>query len=111
MFEGMSLPADHHDIAALSNAALSALLKEAEREERGLSDRRQELHDLIDADHGDPDSSPGLEFEISALARREREVSTRRLELHRRITELRLEKNRRVNGIRASLHAVDTNGA
>jgi hypothetical protein len=105
----MSVPADTSDVdfAALSNRELTTLLREAESAEREVSDRRQQLHDQIDGMRSEPGDSPELAAELAALAQRERALSTRRLELHQQITEFRLEKNRRLNGLRAPLRAID----
>jgi len=96
----MSIPVDTHEIASLTNAGLCALLDQAEKEERELSFRRHGLHDLMDTD------SPEGRAHAVALAEQERQLSTRRLELHQRITELRLEKGRRLNGFNARLTIV-----
>jgi hypothetical protein len=50
--------------------------------------------------------SHDAEADALTLAEEERELSTLRLELHQRITELRLEKGRRLNGLRAPLTVV-----
>ena len=96
----MSIPADTHEIASLTNAALCTLLEEAEKQERELSFRRHGLHDLMDA------HSPEGKAHAVALVEQERQLSTRRLELHQRITELRLEKGRRLDGFNPRLTIV-----
>ena len=96
----MSIHADTHEIASLTNAALCTLLEDAEKQERELSFRRHGLHDLMDAD------SPEGKAHAVALAHEERQLSTRRLELHQRIAELRLEKSRRLEGFNAQLTIV-----
>ena len=96
----MSIPADTHEITSLTNATLCMLLDDAEKEERELSFRRHGLHDLIDAD-----SPEGRAYAL-ASAQKERQLSTRRLELHQRITELRLEKGRRLNSFSPRLTIV-----
>ena len=98
----MHIPADAHEIASLTNAALCTLLEDAEKQEHELSFRRHGLHDLMDAN-----SSEGKAHAV-ALAQEERQLSTRRLELHQRITELRLEKSRRLHGFNARLTIVPT---
>ena len=96
----MSIPADTYEIESLTTTSLCALLEEAEKEERELSFRRHGLHDLMDAD------SPEGKAHAVALVEQERQLSTRRLELHQRITELRLEKGRRLNGFKPRLTIV-----
>ena len=98
----MNIPADTHEIASLTNAVLCTLLEDSEKQERELSFRRHRLHDLMDAD------SPEGKAHAAALAQEERQLSTRRLELHQQITELRLEKNRRLHGFNAQLTVVPT---
>jgi hypothetical protein len=100
----MSVPAEHIDLAKLSNGALCRILEEAEHEEREISDRRREVHDMIDASPlGDEAAS-----DVAAMSQQERQMSAARLQLHMRITELRLEKSRRIDGLRTSLKMVDS---
>ena len=100
----MSIPADTYEIESLTTTSLCTLLEEAEKEERELSFRRHGLHDLMDAD------SPEGKAHAVALVEQERQLSTRRLELHQRITELRLEKGRRLNGFKPRLAIVPNDG-
>ena len=65
-----------------------------------MSFRRHGLHDLMDA------HSPEGKAHAVALVEQERQLSTRRLELHQRITELRLEKGRRLDGFSPRLTIV-----
>ncbi len=92
----MSIPTEDTNVVAalLSDVELGTLLDEAESEERRLSDRRRELHDLIDARYLVA-SAPEDQVELTELALREREISAERLQLHQRILDLRLEKSRR----------------
>jgi Spy/CpxP family protein refolding chaperone len=100
----MSVPAEYIDLAKLSNGALCRLLGEAEHEEREISDRRREVHDLIDASSLDAEAAS----DVAAMSQQERQMSAARLQLHMQITELRLEKSRRVDGLRPSLKIVDS---
>ena len=97
--------AEDINIALLSNGELCAILANAEREERTISDRRKELQALIDdrsrnAAEGD--------FELAALWHKERELSAQRLQLHQQILDLRLEKSGRIDGMRTPLRAVES---
>ena len=98
----MSIPAEdtNVDAALLSDAALYRLLDEAELEERSLSDRRRELHNLIDARYMDGTGIPTNDSDLAELSHREREISAARLQLHQRILDLRLEKSRRAGDVR-----------
>jgi hypothetical protein len=96
----MSVPGSHSSLSTLSNGSLCAMLEEAERAERLLSARRRELHMVIDNAVDGPARD--------ALVQKERAISGERLELHARITELRSEKSRRLNGLRAPLRSVGT---
>jgi hypothetical protein len=100
----MSTHAEDINIALLSNRALCTMLEEAEQEERSLSDRRRELHTLIDARSVHATNG----FELGQMRRKERELSTDRLQLHQRILELRLEKSRRIDRLRTPLRAVES---
>jgi hypothetical protein len=91
----------------LSNRELCGLLDEAEREERCLSDRRKELHALID----DLSLKSPESFELAALSQKERELSAERLQLHQRILDLRLEKSGRIDRLRTPPRVVGSPGA
>ena len=100
----MSLHDQTDDLASLSNGALLRLLKEAQENERFLSEERRSVHHQLD----NPDglSGPGADS-LVALQRAERTISERRLQLHQWITELRMERGRRVSGSRPHLRVVD----
>jgi len=89
--------------SSLSNADLMKLLETLDSQQIVLSVRRRELHSQIDhlqRENGDTS-------EVAALQEEERRLSNTRLQLHQRINELRIERGRRVAGIRANLHAID----
>jgi len=92
----------------LSNGELCRMLDEAEREERNLSDRRKELHALIDDLSV---NAPENDFELVTLSQKERELSAERLQLHQRILDLRLEKSGRIDGLRTPLRVAASAGA
>jgi hypothetical protein len=77
------------------------MLDEAELEERSISDHRAELHAMIGA-------RPPEDLEVAAMWQKERELSAERLQLHQRILDLRLEKSRRIDGVRTPLRAVES---
>lgn len=99
----MSELAVAHEVASLSNAALTTLLKAVESEELSLSRHRRVMHDRIDVMHERNGDSP----ELAALRQEERELSERRLQLHRQITELRLERSRRLARLRSHISLVE----
>src|SRR6478752_694084 len=66
-------------VVLLSNRELCRMLDDAEREERSLSDRRKELHALIDDLSV---NAPEDDFELVTLSQKERELSAERLQLH-----------------------------
>jgi len=104
----MSLQLPTDELASLSNGALMRLLEEAEENERFLSEERRSLHERLDT--GEPETGQASESDsssVAALERAERALSEQRLELHQRITELRIERGRRVSGLRAHLRVVD----
>lgn len=104
----MSTTAAVYELAPLSFRALEELLDRAEREERTLSAERRLLHDQIDVLQAVTPRFPERHgTELASLSRRERELSAERLELHRQIAELRLEKHRRRDALRAPLRAVE----
>lgn len=103
----MSIAADDPNLGALSNGDLIRLLDKAEQEERGLSELRAEIHKLIHAEQARSTVEPRDDAGFAALLQRERELSSRRLQLHQRILDLRFEKSRRIDGIRAPLTIVD----
>jgi hypothetical protein len=98
----MSAPTEDASLAMLSDRALSLLLDAAELEERDMSDRRAKLHALIDARHVAANASDE-DLDLAELSRQEREISADRLYLHQRILDIRLEKSRRVDGVRMPL--------
>jgi len=86
----MSQPAESYDVTSLSDAALSTLLHRLAGEERLISMQRQRLHERIDG------GTPQCASQLPQLRREERALSDRRLELHRQINELRIERSRRI---------------
>jgi uncharacterized protein YPO0396 len=104
----MSTHTEGVSLVRLSNRELCGMLAEAEREERNLSDRRKELHALIDDLSV---NAPEDDFELVTLSQKERELSVERLQLHQRILELRLEKSGRIDGLRTPLRVVNAPGA
>ena len=104
MTRRMSLHDQTDDLASLSNGELMRLLSDAEEQERFLSEERRTVHYRLDS----PDGVSGAEADsLAALQHAERTISERRLELHQRITELRMERGRRVSGLRPRLRVVD----
>jgi len=104
MTRRMSLHDQTDDLASLSNGELMRLLSDAEEQERFLSEERRTVHHRLDS----PDGVSGAEADsLAALQHAERTISERRLELHQRITELRMERGRRVSGLRPRLRVVD----
>lgn len=99
----MSLHDQTNDLTSLSNGQLMRLLSDAEEQERFLSDERRTVHHRLD----NPDGVSGSDAGSVALQRAERTLSERRLQLHQRITELRLERGRRVSGLRPQLSVAD----
>ena len=95
-------------VVLLSNRELCRMLDDAEREERSLSDRRKELHALIDDLSV---NAPEDDFELVTLSQKERDLSAERLQLHQRILELRLEKSGRIEGLRTPVRIVGSPGA
>ena len=104
----MSSHTEGISVVLLSNRELCRMLDDAEREERSLSDRRKELHALIDDLSV---NAPEDDFELVTLAQKERDLSAERLQLHQRILELRLEKGGRIEGLRTPLRIVGSPGA
>ena len=86
----MDIPSDP---AALSDAELGALVAQLESEEQRTSKRRSSLHDRIEFVNAGGAATAG---QLAALKERERELSDRRLLLHRQIDELRAERSRRL---------------
>ena len=92
---------------SLSNGVLSALLESAEAEERLMSSHRRALHlriDNIQVGSTMPEADVAL---LAALQLEERALSEVRLQLHQWITELRLERGRRLARLRRPLGAVE----
>ena len=96
----VSQPAEIHEVASLSDAALTTLLERLDAEERLVSMQRRRLHDRIDS------GVLRSEQQLSALRREERALSDRRLHLHQHINELRIERSRRIT--LSYLSAVDS---
>ena len=85
------------DIAGLSDADLETLLGELESEELTASKRRGALHDRIEfVQAGGAASTDPADGQLSTLRSNERQLSDRRLILHRQIDELRAERSRRL---------------
>jgi hypothetical protein len=101
----MSNPAEDINVVLLPNGELCTMLEQAELEERTLSDRRKDIHALIDYRSL---TAPEGDFELATLWRKERELSAKRLHLHQRILDLRLERSRRLDGMRTPLRAVES---
>jgi hypothetical protein len=94
---GMSTSPRVDDVAALSDADLDALLEQLESEEQVTSRRRASLHNRIEFVHSGGGASPDQAAEqLALLHASERELSDRRLILHRQIDELRAERSRRL---------------
>jgi hypothetical protein len=72
-------------MADADEKALDALLEKLEEEERDVSLRRRKLHDRMALF---PDTASDID-----LVAREAELSKQRRELHRRIDEVRAERN------------------
>jgi uncharacterized protein involved in exopolysaccharide biosynthesis len=81
----------------LTDAELLALFDEFESDERRLSARRSRLHQLIEyrKTTGSADGQPATAEELAELDAQERELSRERKELHRRIGEVRAERDAR----------------
>jgi len=93
----MSQPAESYEVASLSDADLTTLLERLDGDEHLVSKQRRRLHDRID----NPNGWGGGTLEsagrsLTELRQEERELSERRLQLHRQINELRLERSRRI---------------
>jgi hypothetical protein len=97
----MSVLADFpDDLEPMGDGDLEALLESAEQEERLVSHRRRRMHTRLDGIAAYADTLPVTSAELlPALLQEEYELSERRLLLHQRITEIRLERGRR-----AALH-------
>jgi hypothetical protein len=97
-FPGRMNPGVHlGDLAALSDAELSALLERLEGEEAAASRRRGSLHNRIEFVHaGGGASAEQAADQLASMRDAERELSDRRLVLHRQIDELRAERSRRL---------------
>ncbi len=96
----MGQPAEIEDIESLSDDDLMALLGRLDREEHLVSMQRRRLHERIDG--AGPRMNAGA---FADLRHQERLASDRRLQLHRRIIELRIERARRIS--RSQLRAVE----
>jgi hypothetical protein len=85
------------NLGALSDADLDALLERLVSEEQVTSKRRETLHNRIEfvAAGGGAASADQAADQLATLRESERQVSDRRLILHRRIDELRAERSRR----------------
>lgn len=95
--DSMSETARVHDVAALSDVDLGALLERLEREEQKASKRRGSLHNRIEfVQAGGAASEDLADDQLASLRETERELSDRRLVLHRQIDELCAERSRRL---------------
>ena len=84
------------ELESLSDGGLDTLLDSAEDEERSMSHQRRMLHARID-DIEEGGAFGGVDAEVLlALLQEERALSDVRLQLHHWITELRLERARRL---------------
>ncbi len=93
----LSADARADDVAGLSDADLDALLGELESEELTASKRRGSLHDRIEfVQAGGAASTDPADGQLATLQSNERQLSDRRLILHRQIDELRAERSRRL---------------
>jgi len=89
------------ELESLTDDALVAFLQRAEDEERSMSHHRRLLHGRIDNTQMGRGAPAGFDPELlSALRQEERALSEVRLQLHLWITELRLERGRRLAPIR-----------
>jgi hypothetical protein len=86
----------NEDLESLRDSELAVLLAQMEREERIVSRRRGTTQDRIDfiETGGYPDEEQGAE-QIESLRLAELALSERRRILHRRIDEVRAERDRR----------------
>ena len=96
----MSAVADDHAVESLSNAALVTLLMRLDAEERHISKLRSVLHTKIESLQRGSESVSGAGAELEAAVSKEREISARRLALHKQIDDLRLERDRRLSSLR-----------
>ena len=85
---------------SLSNAALITLVTRLDAEERHISKLRSVLQAKIESLQRSSDSTGATEAELQSTLAKEREVSARRLALHKQIDELRLERDRRLTSLR-----------
>ena len=100
----MSTDSHTENVAALSDSDLDSLLGRLVSEEQVTSKRRETLHNRIEfvAAGGGAASAEQAADQLASLRESERQVSDRRLILHRRIDELRAERSRRqALGVRA----------
>ncbi len=100
----MSTDSHTEHVAALSDSDLDSLLGRLVSEEQVTSKRRETLHNRIEfvAAGGGAASAEQAADQLASLRESERQVSDRRLILHRRIDELRAERSRRqALGVRA----------
>lgn len=93
----LSANARADEVSVLSDAELEALLERLEEEELTASKRRGSLHDRIEFVHaGGAASADPVNSQLATLQNNERQLSNRRLILHRQIDELRAERSRRL---------------
>jgi hypothetical protein len=93
----LSVDAGVDDVAGLSDADLETLLGELEAEEQTASKRRGSLHARIEfVNAGGAASADPADRQLATLQGNERQLSDRRLILHRQIDELRAERSRRL---------------
>jgi hypothetical protein len=85
------------DASRLDDGEVAARLGQLEREEHLVSVRRRRLHDRIDflRSSGNADGTPASPEQMAVLDAQEREISTKRRELHVQIAAARGELRRR----------------
>jgi hypothetical protein len=95
------------ELESLSDSGLADLLEGAEDEERSMSYQRRMLHARIDATEAERSSGGADGAVLVALLQEERALSDVRLQLHHWITELRLERARRLGPVQPRLRRAD----
>jgi hypothetical protein len=96
----MSAVADDYGMESLSNAELIALLARLDGEQCHLSELCVVLHIKIEKLQARSDDTSELAAELESTLSKEREISGRSRELHRKIEELRIERSRRLSSLR-----------
>ena len=97
----MSQPVDDYDDESLSNAELVKLLQRLDAEELHVSELCSALHRKLEILQAQSDDTTESASEMESTLRMEREISVRRLELQQQITELRIERSRRLSSLRS----------